>query len=190
MPFLGQMTITRCSETCIRRRRAPSRRSRTTLKQLGDNESLRVQAIMGVKQAALFLESQVKTLEKEVEQLGSTVLLLKEQSRRTEDIRKRAALLPMAQQEAAEAREEMEEWKERVRNMGKNITILRLEVVEWEDKEMARRKREKAEEEMSRKAAEGDQDEVVWVCPWMDAEHRSKCSVLGELSGEITRALL
>ncbi|KAF8500718.1 hypothetical protein BU17DRAFT_102400 [Hysterangium stoloniferum] len=72
----------------------------------------------------------------------------------------------------------MEEWKERVRNMGEDMTILRLEVMEWEDKEMARRKREKAEEEMSRKAAEGDQDEVVWVCPWMDAGHRSKCSVL------------
>ncbi|KAF8500709.1 hypothetical protein BU17DRAFT_72038 [Hysterangium stoloniferum] len=126
------------------------------------------------EEAALFWESQVKTLEKEVEQLRSTVFLLKEQSRRTEDVRKRAALLPMAQQEAAEARE----WKERVRNMGKDTTILRLEVMEWEDKEMARRKREKAEEEMSRKAAEGDQDEVVWVCPWMDAEHRSKCSVL------------
>ncbi|KAF8498458.1 hypothetical protein BU17DRAFT_102985 [Hysterangium stoloniferum] len=91
---------------------------------------------MGVKQAALFWESQVKTLEKEVEQLRSTVFLLEEQS------------------QAAEAREEMEEWKERVRNMGEDMTILRLEVMEWEDKEMARRKREKAEEEMSRKAAE------------------------------------
>jgi len=62
--------------------------------------------------------------------------------------------------------------------MGDDITMLRLEVMAWADKDMARRRREKVEEDMSRKAAEGDQDEFVWVCPWMGAEHRSRCSVL------------
>jgi hypothetical protein len=83
----------------------------------------------------------------------------------------------MAQQEAADAREEADEWRERAKSMGDDITALRLELMRWEDKDLAWRKRAEAEE-MLRKMAEGDQEEEVWVCPWMDAEHRTRCSAL------------
>lgn len=140
-----------------------------------DNDSLREQATTGVKQASLFWTTQIQTLEKELMMSRGTVDLLTDQARRTDNsVRTRAALLPMAQRETEAAKQEIEDWKARFMELGRENTRLRLEVKEWEDEAIMRRKKE---EEMKEQES-ALQDELVWMCSWMVNEKGIKCGAL------------
>ncbi|KAF8578277.1 hypothetical protein K439DRAFT_491515 [Ramaria rubella] len=142
-----------------------------------DNDSLREQAKNGVKQAGTFWATQVHTLEAQLSRSQGVVHVLTTQARRTDDdVRRRAALLPMVQREVEVTKDELEEWKEKVVELGRENTKLRIEVKEYEDEAMARRRKERARKDQETVAAE----ELIWMCPWMDAEHRTKCGALLE----------
>lgn len=154
-----------------------------TLKQ--ENDSLREQATTGVKQAQMFWSTQVQKLEAELARSKGTIELLTEQSRRTDnDVRTRAALLPMAQQETDAAKKKCEDLRVKFMDLGSENTRLRLQVKRWEEEAIIRQK------EQELKAQETAlEDELVWMCSWRDTKHGGRCGALLE-SREVSVALL
>lgn len=147
-----------------------------------DNDSLREQATTGVKQAQMLWSTQVHELEDELTKVRGVVEVLTDQARRTDDdVRRRAALFPIAQTEAAAAVQEAEDWKTRFMELGIENTKLRLEVKGWEDETMMRRKTEQELKDRELKEQEmAQQDELVWICPWMNNEYGSRCGAVLE----------
>lgn len=142
-----------------------------------DNASLRIQATTGVRQANVFWQAQISTLERKLKKtLGESQLLIA-QSRATEAIRERAALLPIAQKETEKVRNEVEEWKERFAQLGRENTSLRIELKARDDADLARRRKEREAEEQKRRVMEMHGDELLWICQWRDDEHH-KCGAL------------
>ncbi|GJJ12885.1 hypothetical protein Clacol_007131 [Clathrus columnatus] len=142
-----------------------------------DNISLREQATSGVRQANLFWKTQVATLETRLKQAKGEIQLLIQQNRATQDIRSRAALLPMAQKEMANVKNELDEWKDGFAKLGMENTNLRLELKRRDDEDLVRRRKEREVDEQNKRALEIDGDQYLWICPWRDDKY-GKCGVL------------
>ncbi|KAF8488127.1 hypothetical protein JB92DRAFT_3130157 [Gautieria morchelliformis] len=140
-----------------------------------DNDSFREQATTGIKQAQMFWTTQIHKLEKELTRSTGTIEVLTGQARRADDVRRQAALLPMAQKEVEAAKQEAEDWRSRFMDMGVENTKLRLEVKEWEDEAMARQKNE---QDVKEQESTLEEDELVWICPWMNTKRETRCGAL------------
>lgn len=114
------------------------------------NIMLEGQARLGVKQANLKWEAEVKTLETEVGHLRGTVALLQERARRTDDqVRKRAGAYP-------DMLADLEESHGQVEVLRRRVKVLERDVKRLEEREVER--------ERALRLREEDSDDDVFLC--------------------------